>query len=62
VILTHLVLLEFWTGAGGTDTAGSFSGFTTHMPLAFFDGFTESGAGGGGGDGLPRRLLLNVGL
>ena len=49
MILTHLVLYSFLGGAS-IETVG-FSGFTTHMPLAFFNGFTEVGAGGGGGGG-----------
>lgn len=52
MILAHLTLFRFLGGASGTPDAGdSFSGFTTHMPFAFFAGFGGDDGGGGGGTG-----------
>lgn len=50
MFLHHLVILSFLDGASGVAAVANFSGFTTHMPFAFFDGFSETGGGAGVGD------------
>lgn len=46
-------MFRFYGGASEFVSLDGFSGFTTHMPHAFFTGFSpfDDGGGGGGGTG-----------